>query len=276
MEEVMVKKEDGRRAKRMAPDVYQTLFDEHLKGEYQLLTPYVKSTQQILVRHNRCGEEFLVFPSLFIRHPGCRTCYIQKQRLTPEAFKERFDQKLGNQFELKSPYVRSKDKITVQHRVCEKEFQIYPNQINHQLRCPFCKKQSFESETHFLATIDNEAYQSYHVAYQTYQEDQPVQLTHTICGKTFEEYPGIFAKKPYCPHCDAPRANEERFRNRMEGLYQGKYAILNQFKGYIYPLLVQHQDPRCMKYSYPMATNFSTGRYRCPHCEGRKKTVKRD
>lgn len=271
MEQKGIKVADGRQARRKTPEAYRHTFEESVGEEYLLLSDYEKASQRVIVQHRTCGSEFKVMPLIFIKRPGCRCCDNQRKRLDPDIYKQRFEQNLGKQFELVDVYTRQKDPLRVRHLACGTVFSILPVQVISNLHCPICKKDHLESEAFFLEALEKEKYQGYQVSYDHYQEDQVVQIKHIECGHQFEEYPGVFLKKPSCPACEKDYLEQTSFQLKIKDRYQGRFEILSSFRGYQYPVCVRHTDPNCLKYSYPFATNLSTGKYRCPHCETRRR-----
>lgn len=261
---------DGRRARRKDPKVYRAEFEASVGKEFELVSEYTKSSEHVTVRHHLCGSEFKALPSAFVKQPACRHCDRQRRRLNPDIFEERFNQNLGGSFELISPYTRQSDPIQIRHLKCGEIFNIAPKQITTRVQCPTCrKKESKLSEDTFLERLQAERYQGYQISYQTYAEEKAVQIKHLECGEVFMEHPGVFLKKPNCPACEKDYVDDESFKTKIQERYKGKFDLISTFRGYQYPICVQHTDSNCLKYAYPFATNFSTGHFRCPHCESR-------
>ena len=259
---------DGRVLKRKCPKEYRQEFEQIVQGKFELLSEYEKAAQRVKIRHVECGTEFEVSPTIFIKRPVCRACHDKNKRLNPEEYKARFERNFKGVFELATVYTRHKDPLQIRHTECGTVFKIMPLQVMTNLQCPACKRPEV-TETFFMEKLKNDMYRDYEISYEEYAENKPVRIKHKECGERFEEYPGVFLKEPSCPACEKDYIDDQSFKKKIEERYQGRFKVLNRFRGYQYPICVQHTDPNCLKYSYPYATNFSNGKYRCPHCEAK-------
>lgn len=261
---------DGRSARRKDPKVYRQTFEDAIGEEYELVTEYERASQPIRVRHRPCGHEFEAFPATFIQRPNCRHCKKKAHHLNPKVFEARFQRNQTEEYVLLDEYTRGRIPVTVQHVTCGEVFKVMPAQTVYPLKCPTCRLEKGRlTEDIFLERLTLETYQTYDVYYEVFKEEQAVKIKHQTCGNTFEEYPGVFLRKPCCPHCEKTPTQSESFEQNIEERYAGRFKVLSQFRGYQHPVCVQHMNPDCLRYSYPYATNLSAGHYRCPYCEAR-------
>ena len=120
----------------------------HGEGVYIPLEKYINSQTKILIRHNRCGHEWIVIPNALLRGEGCPVCgkerRIQKQTKTHEEFVKEVKEKYGDEYEVLGEYINSQTKILVKHN-CKKcnyhEYMVIANGFLRGNRCPVCANQ---------------------------------------------------------------------------------------------------------------------------------------
>ncbi|MDA8212175.1 MAG: hypothetical protein M0021_09900 [Clostridia bacterium] len=49
-------------------------------GEYTVLGEYINANKKILIKHNRCGNEYMTKPNVFVQGSRCPKCAIEAQR----------------------------------------------------------------------------------------------------------------------------------------------------------------------------------------------------
>lgn len=113
---------------------------ELYKNEYSVLEEYKGSKEKILIRHNSCGNEFRVRPTLFLEGNKCPKCYGIKRKTTEE-FKKELYELVGDEFTLLDEYVNNITKIRFRHNKCGTIFEMSPcHFMNSEIRCPLERK----------------------------------------------------------------------------------------------------------------------------------------
>lgn len=69
--------------------------------------------------HNDCGQYFTVCSFReFLRTPKCRCCEIQ-QDITPDSFRQKVKDLVGNEYEVLTDVFRLEDKVKIRHKKCD-------------------------------------------------------------------------------------------------------------------------------------------------------------
>ena len=111
-----------------------------VKDEYTIIEKYVKSSQPILIKHNKCNNTYKVRPSDFLSH-GNRCPYCSNNRKkTINDFKNEIFKIVGNEYEVISEnYTNNKEPILIKHNKCGYLYKVSPvDFISHGHRCPYC------------------------------------------------------------------------------------------------------------------------------------------
>ena len=114
-------------------------FVNNIEG-YTLLSEYKGSDLNVLIRHEECGNEFLVRPYNFHkgnRCPKCKNKRIAKSlKLNYEDVKNIIEKE--NYTLLSEDYINSKTKIKIKHNKCGHEYEVTLSNFNKGRRCPKC------------------------------------------------------------------------------------------------------------------------------------------
>lgn len=140
-----------RKRKRVLPEEFARRFSKLVGDEYTQLTPYVKTSQKIKVRHNRCGNVYEVTPNNFLRGKRCRQCYISDQYKTSDEFAAEVAKLTNNRIVLAEPY---KGEYHVMTFTCLKHdctFSMTPAGFlkSDTERCPICHYEKTQDKYRF-------------------------------------------------------------------------------------------------------------------------------
>lgn len=105
--------------------------------EYEVLGEYKNSQTDILMKHNKCGSEYIVKPTVFIGGHGCPNCYKSVPYTTDEYKKKVYDL-VGDRYTVLGEYKRAKDKIEIRHNICGNVYKVNPLMFFVGNRCPKC------------------------------------------------------------------------------------------------------------------------------------------
>lgn len=110
-------------------------------GKLEVLSDKIDTHWYVKVRFD-CGHEG-EFCTKYVLS-GKLKCSIcnHKNRMSQEEFRDRFNSRYGNEFELKSDYVGYRRPVIVEHKECGREFLALPNNFvpkNAKLSCPYCR-----------------------------------------------------------------------------------------------------------------------------------------
>jgi len=190
-------------------------FKEKVKNmygnEYSVLgNEYINNKTEILMKHNKCGHEYLVRPDYFIGNRKCPKCAnelrIIDKRLNPEDFKNSFYNLVGNEYTLLSDYINTRTKINIKHNTCGNIFEMCPNNFtNGSQRCPKCfgtpKKTLQEIKEKFFKLVGDE-YEILSKEYTNNKEKLLVKHNIETCNCIYEVSANKFISLGRrCPQC---------------------------------------------------------------------------
>jgi Zn ribbon nucleic-acid-binding protein len=114
--------------------------------EYEVLSEYIDSQTNILMKHNKCGNIYQVKPNNFLQGQRCPKCQHRSYKKTTEEFKQEVKNLVGNEYEVLEEYQKANKKILFKHNIegCQHEFTMTPNSFLGGSRCPLCKESKHE------------------------------------------------------------------------------------------------------------------------------------
>ena len=125
-------------------------FQRKLQSEhddtYVVVGEYTKSNSRVRIRHTICGQEWEPIASSLIGKNRTTCPYCSSHKVTTEMFAERIRSDSSGEYELVSDYVNLKTKFLVRHKVCGKEYSVFPFVWDAGKRCPFCAGKRLSSE----------------------------------------------------------------------------------------------------------------------------------
>jgi len=113
-------------------------------NEYSLLGEYTKSSVEIKMKHNKCGNIYEVKPNDFLQGRRCPIC-TKKERLKQKdvEFKQKVYKLVGDEYTFLEDYKGVQTKIKVRHNTCGNEYYVRPHDfIKNGTRCPICRRSS--------------------------------------------------------------------------------------------------------------------------------------
>lgn len=116
--------------------------------EYEILDLYHKNKEAFFkILHKKCGNIFEMRVQCFMGHlkQNCSFCKPIitgiKNSKTNDEFIEEINRIVGSEYTVIGAYINNKCKITFRHNVCNKTFDMSPNQFLSGNRCPNCAKE---------------------------------------------------------------------------------------------------------------------------------------
>ena len=239
-----------------------------VKDEYTILEEYVKSSQPILIKHNKCNNTYKVRPSDFLSH-GNRCPYCSNNRKkTINDFKNEIFKIVGNEYEVISEnYTNNKEPILIKHNKCGYSYKVAPvDFISHNHRCPYCNGGSKSKEV-FLKKMEN--YKDFKIISDFKTENDEVVMRHLVCNNDFLTKPNLFFKrKCKCPICDNNKKTHEEFIKEISKIVSlEEYIPISIYKGYREDFEFKHT--KCNRTYKVKPYRFLQGD-RCPYCKRSK------
>jgi len=202
-----------------------------VQDEYTVLGKHIGVHKYVKMRHNICKHEYDVTPANFISsHCRCPNCKISKKSNTEE-FKLKIFNKYGNEYEVIGEYIDSATNIKIKHHICNKEYDVIPNDILTGNKCIKCS--GLERKT--IEIIQKEVYElvndEYKVQGKYTSNKSSLSFTHKACGETFPMNANNFLNGQRCPIC-AESKGEQYIRRYLEKYYIG-FIAQKEYQGLV-------------------------------------------
>lgn len=106
--------------------------------EYTFLDKYINANIKIRVRHNKCGRNYFVAPSTFLRGHRCPYCYFDSVKMTNNRFSNKLSKTIKREYAILEPFLGYDTLIKVKHKICGNIYQARPRSILQDAHCPYC------------------------------------------------------------------------------------------------------------------------------------------
>lgn len=233
--------------------------------EYTFLEPYQGARTRIKVRHNMCGNTYLVTPDNFLRGKRC-----PKEQKKPR-------EKLANKLQAACPeYIHlvrsglSKSPALFECSKCGNMFWRYPAVFLRQSACPICNHDRvfWDTET-FKRYVTNTTNGEYELVSEYHRTNENVTILHKVCGHKYQVMPLNFLKGDRCPHetnqrrGDGQRFDTEQAQKRLDDFYNGEYVLQGEYHAAKEKIRVLHK--KCGRIFDGTYDNLIHG-HGCPVC----------
>ena len=132
--------------RRTSPQNYAQRVYDLVGDEYTVVTPYKNARTPIVMRHNKCDNEYTIRPDRFLNGDRCPYC-ASNARGTTEKFKEKVKDKYGDEYQVVGVYVDVKTPIKIRHKVCGYVWEPTPNNfLSGRSHCPKCRNKRLSKE----------------------------------------------------------------------------------------------------------------------------------
>ena len=200
-------------------------------NEYTVLGKYINSTTKILIRHNKCGNEYLVAPTKFKQGRRCPICVRLNMRRTHKEFVKEVKDLVGNEYTVLSEYTRSKDKVKIRHNCTDCDNYVYEVMANNFLRgdrCPRCGGFAPKTTNIFKREVKELFGEEYSILGEYKTNKEKILMKHNKCNRTFYMTPHSFlVGKHRCPYCISSKGEEfiSRYLDSLNIEYQRQYKF---------------------------------------------------
>lgn len=124
----------------MDTNKFSKKIDEIFNGEIKVIGEYKTNHTKIEVKHLKCNKTFDVRPSNILQGYGCPHCARNKKR-TIEDIKDEIYELTDGEYEcLSNEYINNREKLTMFHNDCNKEYDVTWSNFKQGYRCPHCSK----------------------------------------------------------------------------------------------------------------------------------------
>ena len=129
---------------RLSVNILQERSDKKYgKGEYKILGEYVNNSTPILVKHLKCGSEYMQIPNNHLKRK-CSNCFGTPKKSNIQIQLE--SNKIHNsEYVLIGNYCGANNQITLKHKTCGKEFKIIAFSHLKGSKCIYCHNSKGEN-----------------------------------------------------------------------------------------------------------------------------------
>lgn len=169
-------------------------------GEYSVIGEYLNNKTKIEIKHNVCGNTYLVKPNVFLS--GCRCPFCAPNRkYTHQSFLDKVYELTGEKYTVLGKYKNSSTKILMRHNVCKSEFETKPNTFISGHGCPICFRSDKYTTDEFKNKIYDLVKDRYLLIGEYVNANTKIKLRHNPCGTEYEVLPFNFLNGTRCPKC---------------------------------------------------------------------------
>lgn len=191
-------------SKRKTAKEFEIQFKSVWGDTAELLTPYVRGVDKVLVRFKECGHECWKIPNKLLAGHGCdhKTCRYRKLANTKRRSTEEFEADLrarGYNYTLFSEYEDLESPIIVGYSTCNHICVSDGRRLISGRGCPICR--GFKDTQRFKQIIHNKYPGEYEILGEYVNSDTPIMVRHK-CGWEFNVSPDYLLKAPACPSCN--------------------------------------------------------------------------
>lgn len=257
-------------------EVFKCEVYEKKNGEYEVLGEYINNKTPILMRHNICGEKYMVRPDNFLNGTRCPKCFGSNV-YTTKSFRDKVDEISNGEYKIISAYINTNTKMDFIHRKCGSVFSMRPGSFISGQRCPFCANHIKYNSESFAKRIKIQAEDDFSLVgdYIDYDKTK-VKIKHITCGEVFEIVPKRFINNPVCPKCRQNKKKNElkiAYISKIKDLVGDDYSVVGEY--------VNNKTPICMRHNvcgaeYMVRPDMFINGNRCTRCSKARRYTKEE
>lgn len=251
---------------KLTQEEYENKITELTNGEFVVIGEYINSHTKILMRHNICNHEWMVFPQSLIVGKSCPNCASNSKRTT-EYYKTKVKELTGDEYMVLGEYVANNVNVKMAHRVCGQEFEPRPSDFLRGSRCPICSKRPEENREKFEMNMRSLTGDEYKLIDGYTNIKTKVLLKHNKCGLEYKTKPiNFLGGGGRCPVCvGRVKKTHEEFVFKMKCLVGEEYVLLSEYINDSEKISLRHN--KCGRLYSVTANSFVHGS-RCAKCSG--------
>lgn len=206
---------------------------ERTNGEFEIIGgEYKRNKSKILFLHKKCKNQFWMSVSNLLTRKLCPICnkieVAKKIRKTHEQFVEDIYKLYGSEYSVVGKYIRSIEKISIKHNICNTEWMVSPANILRKFGCPKCANESrkrtlSKSQVIFSKEVEELGFGDYLLIGDYISQKYKVSIKHLLCDNIWEIFPSNFIKGRRCPYCYS-MSNGESMVEGFLRYYQLQYS----------------------------------------------------
>lgn len=187
------------------PEVFEAEVKKVWGDKVELLTPYTRGIDKVLVRFKDCGHECWKTPNKLLAGQGCgmKECHYgllskNKTRSSEEYLADLTAK--GFRYELISEFTGVGNKITVKNLNCGHIYTANASNILQGSGCPICH--GMKNTSSFAQIIESKYPGEYDVLGEYINNRTPILVRHNKCGHEFEVVPKTLLRHYVCQYCN--------------------------------------------------------------------------
>lgn len=130
---------------------FKEFISKSTNDEYEILTPFIKFTEDVVFYHKVCKNKFTMKPSAFKHGTRCPICANNNLKTT-ELYKIEVENLVGYEYQVLGEYTGANNKTEMLHSKCKNKYNVSPSDFLKGRRCPFCRGKKV-SKDNCLETI---------------------------------------------------------------------------------------------------------------------------
>lgn len=120
---------------------------------------------------------------------------------TTETFGQFVKDMLGNDYELVSTYINSRNYVTLCHKTCGHVYEVQPRRVRMGRKCPECHGNKRKDTSWFTEQVKQLEGNEYEVIGDYVNNKTHIYMRHETCGHQFPVRPAHFLDGRRCPKC---------------------------------------------------------------------------
>lgn len=250
-------------SKKLSDSYVSSKIEKDTKQEYTKITQYKNAKEKFKIRHNLCGNEYMVNWANFSggkRCPKCNGGRLLDNSDIDQIIKKESD---GEYIRI-SDYINSETNFLIKHLTCGNEYSVRIACFRRGNRCKKCHDKSLAlSNEEVKKVIESNA--GYVMVGNYVNSKRKIKIKHTECGNIYEASLQDFKRGHRCSYC----YKTKRKTNKDIDLYlkdktKKEYDRMSEYVNNHEYLIMKHN---ICGHEYKVRwTNFISG-VRCPKCK---------
>lgn len=187
------------------PEVFEAEVRAVWGDKVELLTPYTRGKDKVLVHFKECGHDCWKDPNKLLVGHGCthKACRYKKLSETKTRSSEQYLADLtakGYKYELVSEFAGVANDVTVKNLKCGHTYTAKAGNILNGSGCPICH--GMKDTDGFKALVESKYPGEYTILGEYKNATTPVLIRHNKCGTEWEVSPKTILRRYTCRYCN--------------------------------------------------------------------------
>lgn len=225
--------------KRKTDTEFKTEVKKLVGNEYSFLEPYKNAKAKLLVKHNKCGQNYYQSPDSFLQGRRCPNCMRRKanrkEALSDEEFNCKLVSKHGIEYFPLQKYKTSQSKMLFEHLTCGRVFKMRPNVILRGAGCPLCAKEKLADKYRlkdFRKKVKSRWGDQYQIIGKYINYKTPIKVKHLPCDKIYYIQAGKLLSNIECRYCYGNQMLTTReWWGRFSEAVRRRFKLLSDYQG---------------------------------------------